>query len=1299
MVGKVSLGLVVSAVLLGAMLPASPAAAATPTPGSSSTSTPTPTPAATPAPTSTMNATPGKKATPDAQPAAPKGAVKVSSSGNSTTYRLPDGSFQTKILAAPVPKKKGASPDTIGGNIQSGTGGSECQLTSGTGANTVACASTLTGGPNVEVGFDGTTAYRALMYANPMSGIPAGSVINYVGVSMLPVAQTPLPTIQAYRVTKSWNQASWNDSDTGVAWTTPGGDYDTTTSTYTAPGYTATEGGFNITQLAMGWINGTVANDGIILKEVSETGTAVQTYHQPYLLVDWEARVGDLSYADMQKRQLSDQVSLSVNPTNGNPVVEGSVLTLPEIGQKLTLGYSVNYEGIPTFNFQELDIALRFNDESPDGSFYLTEPDGSTQEFIRTTSSWIQPAGVNDTISYTGSFPEPSITIRNNSTGITSTYAYDDNLADADNLVKTTDPQGDTITYNYTYAVSPDDGMAENLSSITDTQGRTVDIAYAINDYGQYPESVTDVASGRTINLGYNAENNLTTIENAASKTTTIGYTGTNYVLGSVTTPDGYETQLNLSGSFEEPGTTSIVYGYGSTAASTYTYAYPDATDTTITDPNSGVTKFTYNSSGQVTTVTDPLSHTESTSWSAANDPMTRTNGLSGITSYSYDALNNLTEITSPAGAGTAASTSYGYPTPTGALSDYLPTSSKDAQGNSTTYSYNTSYELGTTTTPGSVGGAPVNHYQGDSGISCTNAKPGELCSSVNGDGDTTSYTYDTHGNVATIVQPAPLGTISYTYDGDGRVLSKTDGRGSTLYYTYDAIDRITQVSTSSSSCTAASCTKYVYNAEGWLTQRVDASGTTNYTYDAQGHPLTMNTPTGNTTYTYDGNGNLLTYVDAGGTVGYRYDAANRLSALWEPGGSCPATPTFPNSTKCTAFGYDNANERTSEKFPNGQVTTIAYDGAGRELSVTAKTAGGTVLASRTYVYKAGTADTDLRQSVTDQAGTTTAYTYDAMNRVKSATIGSAVQSWTYDADGNRLTSVVGGTTTAAKYNAADELCYTATTNTNACGSAPSGAVVYTYNGSGDTTAATSGDITAATYSVFDQTASATSSGTTTTDTYSDITSDQRTAAGSTSYANGLLGVTRQTTSGTSVEFIRDPNGNLIAMETGGSSYYYTADALGSTILLSNSSDAAAATYTYDTWGNTTSTVTGVGATNPFRYAGGATDSDGLIKFGTRYFNPTIGRFTQVDPSGQERNAYAYANCNPVNATDSTGRDAACGKAFAAYGLNTVLTIATAAAGIFTAPTGIGAVIFGAGLIAELGLTALAYSDVISDCF
>ncbi|WP_306768252.1 RHS repeat-associated core domain-containing protein [Streptomyces sp. S1] len=57
----------------------------------------------------------------------------------------------------------------------------------------------------------------------------------------------------------------------------------------------------------------------------------------------------------------------------------------------------------------------------------------------------------------------------------------------------------------------------------------------------------------------------------------------------------------------------------------------------------------------------------------------------------------------------------------------------------------------------------------------------------------------------------------------------------------------------------------------------------------------------------------------------------------------------------------------------------------------------------------------------------------------------------------------------------------------------------------------------------------------------------------------------------------------------------------------------------------------------PYRYAGAYLDPTGLYKMGARYYDPTLGRFTQPDPSGQEKNPYLYAVGDPINHTDPTG--------------------------------------------------------------
>ncbi|WP_373292299.1 RHS repeat-associated core domain-containing protein [Actinokineospora fastidiosa] len=47
--------------------------------------------------------------------------------------------------------------------------------------------------------------------------------------------------------------------------------------------------------------------------------------------------------------------------------------------------------------------------------------------------------------------------------------------------------------------------------------------------------------------------------------------------------------------------------------------------------------------------------------------------------------------------------------------------------------------------------------------------------------------------------------------------------------------------------------------------------------------------------------------------------------------------------------------------------------------------------------------------------------------------------------------------------------------------------------------------------------------------------------------------------------------------------------------------------------------------------------NNGLLIVGYRYYNPTWGRFTQPDPTNQERNPYAYAQSDPINNSDPTG--------------------------------------------------------------
>jgi RHS repeat-associated protein len=674
-------------------------------------------------------------------------------------------------------------------------------------------------------------------------------------------------------------------------------------------------------------------------------------------------------------------------------------------------------------------------------------------------------------------------------------------------------------------------------------------------------------------------------------------------------------------------------------ASTTHTLNAVNATTSTLTDTAGRVTTYRYNAARQITSITDPLGNVTTDTFDTHDNHLSRLDDLGNLTTSTYNPNNTLKNTTSPAGAagGTGKQVDYTYPAPTpgDAWLEFQPVSSTDSEGQVTTYTYDTVLGLPSQTiTPGGAAGAgtKVNRYEGDAAGTTCGCLRGQLCKTIDGKGNTTSITYDAARNPVTITRPAPLGTITNTFDAAGRIATSKDGKNQTATYAYDRNDRLLQ--TRYGTCVPATCVTYTYDANGNLKTRVDAAGTTAYSHDVQNRPTAKTIGGVTTSLAYDAASNVTGFTDPTGTVSYRYDAANRLTALAEPGGSCPATPAFPNTTKCTGFGYDDNNRRTATLYPNGVKNATVYDQAGRVTSITATNTAAAVLAKRAYTYTthATTArDGSLRKTMTTEAGTVTTYTYDAVQRLKTAVTGSVTEAWTYDMNGNRLTSAkTGAGTVHSAYNAADQLCWTGNT-AGACAAPPAGASTYTYDANGNTTKA--GTPTFA-WNAFDQ---MTAAGTTNF-AYAGSSNTERTTAGATTFLNGSLGITRQTTAGANTSFIRDPDGNLISMRnSAGASFYYTTDALGSVIALTDSAQAKAASYTYDARGNTTST--GAQATaNPFQYAGGYKDTaTGYTKFGARYYDPTTDRFTQPDPSGQEANTYLYAGADPINAADPSG--------------------------------------------------------------
>ena len=939
---------------------------------------------------------------------------------------------------------------------------------------------------------------------------------------------------------------------------------------------------------------------------------------------------GNRSAAAMLTRNLTDRVKLGWNPTTGNILLTGQLLHLEGADRDIDLSWRYNSinDHRPTLSEGTNETALVVG---ADNSVTYRAGDGGTYKFVpKTGGGWTMPAGLNASIT---AFTVTAVTLRFNDTGHTNFYEKVNGVFRLAFAGDHYSNAADRIAYAY----EPDG----RLKTITTATGRQVLFEYLDSTNTGQPSKITDQTLNRVIWIDYDNDGRMASYTDANGDLTWFSYAFDQ--MASVTDPRGTTTQFFYDGTGKSE---EIVYAANTDAYSINTTTAATSTSTTLTDIDGRVTTYTFNAANQVTSVKDPLGNVTTKSYDGHDNLLSTLDDLGNLTTSTYNPNHTRQNTTSPAGAtgGTGKQLAYTYPAPTSgeAWTEYQPVSSTDSEGNVTTYTYDTATQRRyQTVTPGGAagGGAPLNSYQGgQDGASCSGLR-GQLCKTIDGKGNATSIAYDAARNPVTITRPAPLGVITNTFDAAGRVASSKDGKNQTATYTYDGNDRLRQIRYGAT-CVPATCVTYTYDPNGNLATRVDAAGTTTNTYDEQNRPTAKTIGGVTTSLTYDHASNVTSFIDPTGTVTYRYDAANRLTALAEPGGSCPATPVFPNTTKCTGFTNDDTNRRTSTTYPNGVKNTTVYDNAGRITSITATNTDAWVLFKRAYTYTTHPTtarDGSLRKTMTTESGTVTTYGYDPMQRLTSAVTGAVTEAWTYDANGNRLTAAkTGAATVYSAYNAADQLCWTGSAGA-ACAAPPAGAAAYTYDGNGNTTNA--GTLASA-WNTFDQMTSQTPAGGATTNfAYAGPSNTERTAAGGTTMLNGSLGITRETTAGASTSFIRDPDGTLISMRnSSGASFYYTTDALGSVIALTDSTQNQAAAYRYDSWGLTISGIGSQVTTNPFRYAGGYRDNiTGHLKFGARYYNPFIGRFTQPDPSGQEQNRYLYAAANPINNADPSG--------------------------------------------------------------
>jgi RHS repeat-associated protein len=848
------------------------------------------------------------------------------------------------------------------------------------------------------------------------------------------------------------------------------------------------------------------------------------------------------------------------------------------------------------------------------------QPGSSTASYSQTSYSLFKGNSVtlNGTnISCTTNPPSASLPCATiNANGVVIQLAYD---AQGD-LTSSSTPDGNgteiaTTTYGYngdgqqTSLTSPDGNLTSaNAGNYTTTtaynpDGQTTSVTLA----GGTGATVTP----RTTSYGYDADGNQTTSKDARGFTTTTAYNADDK-RAMVTDPDGNATLTCYDGVGDVTQTVPPVgVAANSLTPASCPSAYPAGYGTRLA---ADATTWTFDSNREVTARTTPApagqSGSETTSYSydgngnltTTTQPPTSNGGANQVTTYAYNAAGQLAAKTAGYGTTAASTTSYCY----------------DPNGDTTAVVAPDGNTTGTATCEtASPWAVPASTYPTQAAFQ-------------------TTYSYDSAGDIVSTTRPAtaaaPNGaTTTYAYDPNGNTLSTTDPNNVTATYTYTPAGSEASVSYSGSS---AHSVGYTYDANGSLTAMTDATGSSSNIYD----------PFGELTSATHGSGQ---------TVGYGYDADGNVTGVTYP---LPAGVTWPASDT-VSYGYDNAGELTSvTDFNNNKITigntadgmpnslglastsdTVAttYDPTDATASVSLKNSSSTL---QSFSYADAPSGSVLTETDTPSSPSSpAAYSYDSQSRVTSMTPGTGSQlTYGLDASGNLTTLPAGASGT---YDNASELTSSALSGVTTS---------YTYDADGQRLTAKQGATTVA---------SGTWNGAGQLTAYSDPSARMSTA----SYdGTGLrASATTTPTGGTAStqnfvwamadtpRLLMDSTNAYIYGATGtpieqvslssGTVSYLVSDALGSVRGIVSATGTLAASTSYDAWGNP-QTTGGLTAQTPFGFAGGYTDPTGLIYLINRYYDPATGQFTSLDPAvSSTQEPYGYAGDNPVSATDPNG--------------------------------------------------------------
>ena len=558
-------------------------------------------------------------------------------------------------------------------------------------------------------------------------------------------------------------------------------------------------------------------------------------------------------------------------------------------------------------------------------------------------------------------------------------------------------------------------------------------------------------------------------------------------------------------------------------------------------------------------------------------------------TAYSYDSVGRLTKVSGKAHVGgveTQVQVQYGYE------KDRLAKITHNG------FDYAFTYDgFGNRKSVKIAGTEAVSHTYGD--------RNGQLLKSTYANGWEVSYTYDSMDRVTQV--KAVKGSSSYVigqylYDRQGRVARFIDGQvsGKSCTYGYDLTDRL---------CEAVfddgTAYRYTYDANDCLVKEhhtlPGGSRDVIRAYDKDSRETSVTCGSAKVEKAFDELGRLSTIKRNGGrhTTAYTYETAS-------DGGQTGRVKTVKNGSHSENYTYDtwgNVTKVTENSSQTGKA--YAYDAQGqliREYDPDKKVWLG-------YKYDAGGNLTEVRSYPAAENGDpegegtvimSFAYGSAWKDQLTAMTVDGTIRNFTYDANGNLLSD---------------------------------GKYTYSWT-KGSMLAKVTGDGLEAAYT-YD------ASGIRTSKTVNGVKTEYLTAGGS---------ILAEKKNGVWQHYLYDGSGQLTAIRYKGADYYYIRDGLMSITGLVDANGGAVVNYRYDSWGKLIS-ITGsmagtLGKDNPYRFKGYYYDEEtGFYYISSRYYNPSICRFLSADilealevqEDLYDKNRYAYCDNNPIMRVDIYG--------------------------------------------------------------